>query len=749
MSFKEFENILIFSKAVERLSVEKAKALGVAKEYLNKIKRTSRFHALGKVVECQSDDFPTYNEISWAVLCNDPYFKEDEVSSIYWTEARFLNSDKAYWENQKDILSNLSKEDLNNIFNLAKELGHPISSIDQRNIPVPSLFSKENSTGSSMVNSEMVLLRACVVSAIRVLEKESFETIKSIANDSQIENRLIESSNKKAFKLNFNPPKTYDEKRFKIQKNAIKNVLKNKTTIVKAPSGFGKTLMGCLYASESNKRVFWVCPRNVIAETVFDNIKKELQSFNINMSLELYLTGERKKTWEMGNQKTLSDESFSADIVVTNIDSLLKPSVSDLASDKLFDVINSNIVFDEYHELLSDAPLFSAFVYLMRLRHRICENSNTLLLSATPNVMEFLWDTVSSRTNVLPNKNDHFPPVHSNPYFVNIVKDMPDTPDEGGLTIYNAIKNAQEKRWECDIPVHSKYDSKDREIIMKELHLNFSKASKGIAKGLKVVSSPLIQASMDLSFKSLKQSIISPEDTLQRIGRVNRWGEQESCNITFCIPTDAGESAAIKSIYDFKLRNLWCDFLKDELTERITLRDLYSLYNKFYDTKKYFQDVKNFILECHKKGSDDLEVSCTPLKFSREREVASVSKTASTSKNLRNPFGSYFVTIRNNKGDWIEPFTCDKFEMDRIFTHPNNDRNTSDYIKVLKELVGSGFSFDSEVKKLQKNKQRMSEARFSFLAKRKDTPFPDASRIYERLGNGNTIKDIGRGIIEN
>jgi CRISPR-associated endonuclease/helicase Cas3 len=744
-----FDEVYNFSKAVSKLAVEKAKVLGVPKDLLLKIEKASLFHALGKIVKCESDDFPTYNEISWAIVCNNEYFKEEEVSSIYWTEARFLNSDKAYWENQKDILSNLSDSDIEEIKKLAKALGLTFNSIKAKELIVPSLYCSEKSKDSNQ-NSEMVLIRACLVSAIRVLEKESFETIKSIAEGNSIPRHLIESSDKKSLNLKYSVPRDYDEKRFKIQKNAISSVLENKTTIVKAPSGFGKTLMGCLYASESSKRVFWVCPRNVIAETVFENIKKELQSFNMNLTLELYLTGERKKTWEMGGQSNLTQDHFSADIVVTNIDSLLKPTVSDLASDKLFDVINSNVVFDEYHELLSDAPLFSAFIYMMRLRNRLCSNVNTLLLSATPNVMEILWDNVKNVTNVLPNKNDHFPPVHSNPYYVRIVDTMPDIPEQGGLSIFNSIKNTQDRFDSCDISVHSKYDSRDREIILKELHMNFSKGGKGISKGLRVVSSPLIQASMDLSFKSLEQSIISPEDTLQRIGRVNRWGEQESCNLTFCIPTDQGESSAIKSIYDFKLRTLWCDFLKNNLAEKITLKDLYSLYAKFYNTKQNLVEVQNFIVQCYLKGIESLKIDCVPVKFSRERQRSLASKTASTSRNLRNPFGSYFVTIKTTQGDWVpEPFNCDKFEMDRIFMSPSNDRNTSQYIKVFKELINSGFSFEEEVKKLQKNKVRMSESKVSFLAKRKNTPFPDSSRIYERLGKGNTIKDIGRGIIEN
>ena len=94
-----------------------------------------------------------------------------------------------------------------------------------------------------------------------------------------------------------------------------------KTTQVNAPAGFGKTILGLLWAFNSNKKIIWVCPRNTVAESVYRSITEELKFFNIDfLSTELFLSGEVKKN------NILFEGDFKSDIIVTNIDNFSRHS---------------------------------------------------------------------------------------------------------------------------------------------------------------------------------------------------------------------------------------------------------------------------------------------------------------------------------------------------------------------------------------------------------------------------------------
>ena len=54
------------------------------------------------------------------------------------------------------------------------------------------------------------------------------------------------------------------------------------------------------------------------------------------------------------------------------------------------------IIFDEYHEFVSDAPIFAGFIKQMRIRNNMI-NGKTLLLSATPVKLENMWDFKEER----------------------------------------------------------------------------------------------------------------------------------------------------------------------------------------------------------------------------------------------------------------------------------------------------------------------------------------------------------------
>ena len=754
LSNSDKQNLEYHLKAVSRVAVEKAKLLGLEdKSILELVKMAALLHDIGKAVSSFqgylngsfTETSPHHNEIGWAILRESGQFDSKILNAVYWHHARPLNDKFEYLENVGSILNKLSDSDIDAVLDICKQVGVKISKTKNNyDVGVPSLYI-EDGTGNNDDNSIQIIIRGCLIASDRTLSRLTPKQIEEIAEGSSLDS--YEELKDKSFSSLTHDlvtvPESYDLIRFNKQKECLDLCIKNKTTLVKAPSGFGKTFLGVMFSMKSGRKTFWVCPRNVVAETVFKNIMQELSIMKLEKtpSVELFLTGERKSQTD-----NAPVEPFTSDIVVTNIDNLLKPTVSNDVADRLFMCLYSNIVFDEFHEFVGDSPMFSMFIYMMRLRHRLASVPKTLLMSATPTNMECLWDTIKYKTLLLPNADNHYPAAHTKPYQITVTKTPPLKIVGGGLLVQNSIKNSQSNSmiYKADILLHSKYTDEDRALIMAEIHKNFDKGGKGIVEGIKVCSAPVIQASLDISFSWLCETILSPEATLQRIGRVNRWGEQSVGRDLILLessPKDKSEDGAIKTLYDVTLMNYWVDFLNKEIpvTKSITLDEIYLMYNKFY--KDHRKLLIGYLMSSHKKGSEELADKCYPIK------VPHLVKKSSN-KSLRTPDGSFYYTVRDaNTGSWLDtPFSCSYFDVSDMLK-ANIDRTTSSWVNVLKGMVASGYlSYKRLLTNLNKGRGVFTDKKITFICRNKETPYPDGSRKYHRKGTGKTFIDIGRGI---
>lgn len=751
MSSSTSQNLYYHSLAVSRIAVHKANLLGVDKTIIDLVEKAALLHDIGKSVSSfqgflngkETEASPYHHEIGWAFLRESGQFDSKILNAVYWHHARPLDEKFDHLENVGSILEKLSDQDIESLRDICKQLGFKITkSKNNYDVSVPTLYIKD-SNGNSDDNSILLAVRGCLIAADRTISKMSPKQVEDIALGSSLDNyEELKDKSASSITLDISVIDGYDPKRFKIQKDCLELALKNKTTAIKAPSGFGKTLLGTLFSLRSGRKTFWVCPRNVIAETVYKNIIQEINAMKLdkNPSIELFLTGVRKESSD-----NAPAEPFTSDIVVTNIDNLLKPTVSNDVADKLFMCLYSNVVFDEYHEFVSDSPMFSAFVYFMRFRHRIAKRPQTLLESATDPYIEYLWDTINNKTLILPSSDNHYPAAHTKPYLVSINKGVGSIPP-GGLLIRNSIKNAQDCSisYGADILLHSKYTDEDRFLIMKEIYDNFGKGGTGVRDGLKTCSAPVIQASLDVSFSFLCETILSPESTLQRIGRINRWGEQDGLIELVLLESedkDKSEMGAIRTLYDQKLMGHWVNFLKKEFPspKSITLDELYKIYNSF--NKQNYKIVVSYLLNSHLAGSEILMEKCYPVKVPH-------LETKKSTKSLRNPDGSFYYTVKDSMTKkWLDtPLSCNYFDVESMLKN-NIDRTTSSWIHVLKEMVASGYeSYQRFLNLLVKNKGVFTDKRLRLICRNEETPYPDGSRHYHRSGLGKTFKDVGRGI---
>jgi len=675
-------------------------------------------------------NLPLHHEVSWAVLRAGGYRNKLVLNSVYWHHARPLNDKYDFRELAEDILSSL---DVSSVITFCASLGVQLDpSLPDADVKVPDLYDSKAYLGSQ--NSEYMAVRACVIAADRY--------VSSLGSDL---NNFSLSGLDKYFgdvgAAGYGVPQGYDPVRFQRQVDCVKECLLSQTSQVNAPAGFGKTLQGVLYSLERGKRTYWVTPRNVIAESIYDNIQRELGSLGVNRSVELFLGGERKACTDSSVL-----EGFS-DIVVTNIDNLLKPMVSNEVADKLYLSLVSDVVFDEYHEFVSSSPMFSAFVYFMRLRHQLTDVPKTLLLSATPMLVKDLWDLVGKKTLVLPSPGTHYPAAHGDLYKVSINKGTPSVTPGGGVTIMNSIKNAQDAKvsHKADVVAHSKFTKNNRKTLMDFLLSKFGKGGTGVVDGVKVTSAPILQAALDISFGWMQESVLSPESTLQRLGRLNRWGGMSGSQLILLLAdSDRKENAVANTVYSLGLRDLWMNLLEQEFSSprSITLQDMYDLYSKYY--QKHGGEILKWMMELIKKGTEQLS-ECAPVKLPKDKRD---KDEGTTGKSLRTPGGSYFYTVKDSSGTWLPPgneFSWSIMELKDALA--KNPRKLSDWGKVVKALLSCGYTGFT---RMGKDLKRMKKEPGSFAhrwSRKVDMPYPMGGLQYDGDVNAIDVTGLGLGIL--
>jgi len=499
-------------------------------------------------------------------------------------------------------------------------------------------------------------------------------------------------------------------------------------TQVNAPTGFGKTRVGVMRTAHRKRRTLWVCPRNTVAEAVYANIVEELEEMkrngtDVNVSVELYLTSKRQKSH--GNVDP--DREYTADVIVTNIDMLLTPMVRNGLHERAYLGLFADVIMDEYHEfVMKDSAIFAACHNLLQARAQ-CSVTHTMCLSATPSVL--LAGIESNKVDYLPAKGKHYPAVHSKPYRVHLhaeaqLEDLPDGAP-GSLVMLNSVRNAQ-KHYQRNMLggtlVHSKYTDADRASRMTDVLTRFGKHGNGRESENFVVSGPVLQAALNISFRVVHLSSSSAEADMQA-ARTNRFGEMDRGEIHLYNIDDRGESAAIETRWSRELQTLWFDFLvsrygNTEFEE--TLDGLYRAYNDFYTQHEL--DVRRETDAWCRQGAVYL-TQLAPRRYS-ETPIRSPSSRGPSKPSLRDPDGSLYILVRRAEDTtWLpieDAFSVTKQEFSALvkaepWLSRESDRNFV--------LSSAGLV------KAWKNDNGSSAER---KAANRLTPFPTTKRMYDR-----------------
>ena len=502
-------------------------------------------------------------------------------------------------------------------------------------------------------------------------------------------------------------PDMFDRQRFERQlyEIAIPAIDSGKKSVViNAPAGFGKTLIGLMAGLYRGEKMYWVVPRNVIAEEVYRSITDLLKLLNLDnkYSVNLVYGG------------AIQAGSETADITVTNIDAILQPMGQHGKMGLQCDMIGGTMVFDEYHELIGKTPMWSAFITLMGARMSC--NSRNILISATPLDVLSLVDADPSEVLYLPSKNTHYPAQHSVPYSMKTAERIPSAVSGDTFLICNAISRVQEV--DCGLMFHSKYTRDDRDKISTELFDSFGKNKTCKISG--VSAGPILSTSLDISCTHLIESVCSPMDTLQRIGRCNRFGNKEHCSVTFVTGSMPGERDYVKMKFTPELREQWRNALIQEFDGKdITLDEMYRFYDRF--CAEHAIELKKWLKDLLKDSFDCLVERCAP--------SAIISDTPTKGKQgngtIRNPEPNLYYIVQADDGKrFYGPFSIDLStaygpKYGKVFKQVNNLDEYKRANTISPELVTGTTRYLSG----NKNKREWYKNNADKMARNADSPF--------------------------
>ena len=475
-------------------------------------------------------------------------------------------------------------------------------------------------------------------------------------------------------------PAGYDD-RFDLQSEFARDLFNHNFSVFNSQTGFGKTMLALLYAMMNNRRTYWVCPRN-IARNIHQNLIRELKALNIRdkVSTGLLIGGK----WEAvtGNFDP-SKKRSCPDIVVTNIDNFLNPVISANHKERTFDILHANVIFDEYHEYVTDQEIMAHFKLMLDARATL--ETKTLLMSATD--VPFFHYAYSPDVSTLYNKchvvRYDCEKILSRKLRLKIVKKAPKNKIIGTGTLactagHTQCVNIHDNGQGTEGMIHGRYSDSDLKAkfdILDQTHGKHSKTETSWA------TTNMITTGADYSFSNLSMSFPTPNRLLQTLGRIDRWGEMQAVGIyptvtLYADPKDYSEVKAINTIASMKMSMEFMNFLKKKFPQSetgdgqlITLKDMYDARDEFINTN----DVcSQFFNDCFKTSNDRLEERKYRRTFKTKEEKPDVKRISKNGLRKNPNITQFFAKfVHEDTGKYMEePIATDTWKVKVAdFTH--------------------------------------------------------------------------------
>lgn len=428
-----------------------------------------------------------------------------------------------------------------------------------------------------------------------------------------------------------------------------------KVKILAGAAGCGKTKIALEWAGLRNaQQVIWVCPRVQICQGMFTELKASEQPYLRAATVELF-TGEYKCTDSFENI-TQEEQYLTGDIVITTIDQLLSSVISHTKADKLLNYLSAHIVFDEYHEYINMPAFNLLFAELIASRNELNNGANTLLVSATPhyyyvsnilkincdydvvempsfNLGDYEFDFVTYDEALEDDTNPLYAPQTLSTFVIS------NTATTAQKSFINNLNN------ENAILLHSKYKKSDKKQLFIRTFESFKREGNHEFDLLR--SGPIVQASLNISCEYMVSEITTAENCLQRMGRLDRFGERTRINrYTIVIPNTLDKGKGTGAVARFLSRSnslasakAWYELLKNKTENGKNIQkisDLYELYKFYYSSSSpAIKYIEQDMLASMKKSVDVIanKISEPTTIVTRKKQVKGRAKISA--KSLR------------------------------------------------------------------------------------------------------------------
>jgi len=563
------------------------------------------------------------------------------------------------------------------------------------------------------VNAKNALARTAIVTADRLVSALTADELREHINNKTLESLFTDALDKKRGLgveiqtcLDGFISKYPNSERNEPQKKVAKELADKEINIavLKGSAGCGKTKIALEWALETSaKRIYWVCPRVQVCEGIYADLSSN--EYLPNSSIEI-VTGDIKKRRFTGKeQETPENEIFASDIVITTIDQIVNSITTHKQITSLMDFMNAHVVFDEYHEYINMQGfnlLFAELIEAKKLQQEYSEDTypNTLLVSATPNplfVKEFLRLDDESIVGMKSfNDSDYkieFIKYDDNKDDANPL--MQEQKSKNTFLISNTAIMAQRsfiehQSKENAILFHSKFIKKDKEYLFGEIFNSFKK--EGTKKYNVLRSGPVIQASLNITCDKMISEMTHAENFLQRLGRLDRFGENSTINQYIIAITEGvkngksidGSSRFLSKLDSLRSTKVWYEFLQNNKKERYTINDIYELYEAFYNDDNTKEAIRQDLIASLKKSVEVIDAKVLDPKSFPKSKKDEKGGVKIKKNSLRG--NSLFVQMAQCKIESVNKFEI----LDEYAYEELNDAIT------LETSVIEGYGFDGK-----------------------------------------------------
>lgn len=414
--------------------------------------------------------------------------------------------------------------------------------------------------------------------------------------------------------------------------------------VLQGSAGCGKTKIALEWALNTEaKQLLWICPRVQVAQGIFHDLSQG--DYLPTLPIEIY-TGEFKQTAIHG---IVSDTiiPFSGAVVITTIDQVVNSIVSHQRVNGLIDFMTAHVVIDEYHEIINTPAHNLLLAELVSAKRE--QNGNLLLVSATPNPL-----FIKQVLNISDRQVVTCPTFNQSDYFIDLQSVTGDDPmlnkaptDQTTFFISNTAQTAQLGYLvnpNRTILYHAKYTKADKAQLFDRVFDCFKQGGNRQYQVLR--GSQVLQCSLNITCERMFTEFTTPENWLQRLGRLDRFGENLEINhyTTYCYPKDSMQAWFLSSLDSYRTATAWIGYLNDYLPQDgvIKLDRLYGLYNEFYRDPKSIQFVTADLLANLEKSVNLIQDKLfTPMSMPNRKQAGRVIKLSQNS--LRGD--SVFVTL--------------------------------------------------------------------------------------------------------